>query len=92
MFSNGIKVLGKIKYIDGSYFWKTIGNTTRWNFNRKFATTSAPATPRFFGDVQGDLVETTVPSIGNPMGYVCTTSSNAPSTVGVWKGYNVIQP
>ena len=91
LFSSGVKVLGKISYIDGSYFCKTIGNTTRWNFNRKFAATSAPATPRFFGDVQGDIVENTAPSSGQPIGYTCTVSSAIPSSVGTWKGFGIVQ-
>ncbi|MEG0407500.1 MAG: hypothetical protein RR623_01380 [Bacilli bacterium] len=87
LFSSGIKVLGKISYIDGSYFWKTLGNTNRWNFNRKLQATSAPASPRFFGDVQGDMVENTVPSSGQPIGYTCTISSSDPLTVGTWRGF-----
>ena len=50
----------------------------------------APTSPRFFGDVQGDIVENTAPSTGQPIGYVCILSSLTPASSGVWKGYGVV--
>ncbi|UUM27161.1 hypothetical protein NQU59_16085 [Acinetobacter colistiniresistens] len=87
--AQSIKVSGKIQITDGQYFWKKAGVSKKWNMHRSFDALAAPTTPRFFGDVQGDIVDNTAPSSGQPIGYVCTVDG-AGSAVGTWKGFGVV--
>ena len=90
IWSASTTCFGKIITADGQEFWKDAGTSRAWNMKRRYDALSAPTSPRFFGDVQGDIVENTAPSPGQPMGYVCITSGVDGATTGTWKGYGIV--
>ena len=79
------KAFGKIRLADGNYFYKKFGTDKKWNMYREYYAPTAPVTPRKFGDVVGDTVQTTDPLAGLPLTYVCVSSSADANTVGTWK-------
>ena len=89
LYAQGTKVLGEISLPNDQYFYKQNGYVGRWNMYRRL--TVLPASPRFFGDIKGDRVDILAPSAGTYSSYVCTTSGANVNTVGIWKGYGVIQ-
>ena len=79
------KAFGKIRLADGNYFYKKYGTDKKWNMYREYYAPTAPASPRTFGDVVGDTVQTTDPVAGQPLTYVCVFPSADVNTVGTWK-------
>lgn len=89
LWSQSIKVSGKITLPNDQYFYKENGYVGRWNMHRRL--TVMPTSPRFFGDIKGDRVDILSPNAGGYSGYICTVSGSDVNTIGTWKGYGMIQ-
>lgn len=73
-----------------TFFRDNVADPQRWRIKRQGTAVPTVVFAVESSDHQGDIMENRSPTAGGVSGWVCTTQSAAPGTVGTWKSYGAI--
>lgn len=83
-------ILGRITVNESTYFDKSNTSASPWLYRGVQDSSSAPVSPRPFGDRRGDIITPRGLNPGGPSLIVCVSDGATPSTLGTWKAAGII--